>query len=344
MKLIERIKEYINSKKENDVIENNKNITLLYQSIVEELTQYKELYFEEVKKLNGHPHFKTKEVEEKVIELINEDERVLLLTDKKGRNVGFDAAELELEEIVIRVLDNHEASTMQDNQGQNLGMVSAINGLSKATYKALDNSVASVQIDYNGNNIGMFCPANCDEVVSIKALDNKEASMQLGGLSYNYNIGMLCAERGLLTATLKALDNEEASTQQNMLGQNIGMLAAINGLEEAVLKALDNDVARMQTDRIGRENMSLIATRVGMLKAVSKSLDYKDVRWYSISKFRKYAYTDNLKKYIDEYITDENIIQKCERLYTQDGEELVNGTIKENIESNSTQETAEFDN
>ena len=44
MKLIEKIKEYINSK--NKVVDDSENIKFLYQSILDELMEYKELYFE----------------------------------------------------------------------------------------------------------------------------------------------------------------------------------------------------------------------------------------------------------------------------------------------------------
>ena len=98
MKLIEKIKEYINSK--NEVVDESENILFLYQNIRNELNQYKDLYFDEVKKLNGHPHFKTKEVQEKVINLINEDERVLFIRGDWGRTLGFEAAKLKLEETI----------------------------------------------------------------------------------------------------------------------------------------------------------------------------------------------------------------------------------------------------
>ena len=217
MKLIEKIKEYINSK--NEVISTSDNVSDLYLKIIQEFYEYRSLYFEEAKNLNGHTHFKTKEVQEKVINLINEDERVLFIRDDCGRHIGFDACRLKLEDVVIRVLENEKASLIQDNAGYNLGMMSAIYELDKATLKALDNTQASLQQNNIGNNIGMYASTNCSEVVTLKALENDEASIQQD--ETGYNIGMICAQNGLKQATFKALENVKARKQVDKFDLNI---------------------------------------------------------------------------------------------------------------------------
>lgn len=217
MKLIEKIKEYINSK--NEVISTSDNVSDLYLKIIQEFYEYRSLYLEEAQKLNGHTHFKTKEVQEKVISLINEDERVLFIRDDCGRHIGFDACKLKLEDVVIRVLENDKVSLIQDNAGYNLGMMSAIYGLDKSTLKALDNNKASLQQNNLGNNIGMYASSNCSEEVTLKALENNEASIQQE--ENGYNIGMICAQNGLKQATFKALDNTAARNQVDKFNLNI---------------------------------------------------------------------------------------------------------------------------
>jgi len=389
MKLVDKIKQYISSKSK--VFDENENVELLYQSILKELKEYKDVYFEEAKKLNGHQHFKVKEVQEKIINLINEDDRVLLIKNQYGRTLGFFACELKLEDVVLRVLDNYESSIIQDENGKNVGMESvscglhkaalkaldnkelscqtmgssgwnigmfcAINGfeegvikaldnkeaslqqgsdgrnigmyaaeskLNRATFKALDNYEASIQVDRRGKNIGLWAVDYCDEEVVLKALDNEQASIQQSN-KFNTNIGMMAAENGMKRATLKALDNFQASTQQNGAGMNIGMLCAVQDFEEGVLKALDNEVARTQVSSCWKENMSMYAAKHKLLKAVSKSLDFKDVRRQDTG---DYTHT-RLKEYIKDYVFDRDIREKCDRLYAQDRDDFFEEIARE---------------
>ena len=86
--------------------------------------------------------------------------------------------------------------------------------------------------------------------------------------------------------------------------------------------------------------MSMLAAKNKMLKAVSKSLDFKDVRQQDIG--------DNthtrLKQYIFAYIDDEEIIEKSNRLYYQDLEDFLAEVERETGEEETIEiESAEID-
>jgi len=196
MKIIDKIKNYISLK--NEKVDKNENIQFLYDSIMSELKDYKDMYYEEAKKLNGHTHVKTKEVQEKVISLINEDERVLFIKDDFGRTLGFDACELELEDVVLRILDNHDASLIQDDNGKNIGIEAMSTKLFKAVLKALDNHELCCQKSgYWGQTLGMFCAIDGYEEGVLKALDDKEASHLRCSLK-GKNIGIILSIIGLI--------------------------------------------------------------------------------------------------------------------------------------------------
>ena len=271
MKLVDKIKQYISSKSK--VVDENENVELLYQSILKELKEYKELYFEEAKKLNGHPHFKTKEVQEKVINLINEDERVLFIRGDWGRTLGFEAAKLKLEDVVLRILDNHDASLIQDDNGKNIGIEAMSTKLFKAVLKALDNHELCCQKSgYWGQTLGMFCAIDGYEEGVLKALDDKEASHLRCSLK-GKNIGMYAAENGLNKAVLKALDDYDLSTQRDDEGFNIGTHSAGNCDEEVLIKALDNEEASLQQTYYGQSNIGMLCAQRGFKYATLKALD-----------------------------------------------------------------------
>lgn len=206
---------------------------------------------EKLKRETGHTHFKTKEVEEKVLRLIDEDDRVLTIIGIGGENIGMEACRCKLENIVLRALDNEEANTQVDLAGENIGMFAARYGLENAVIKALDNHEASIQQgNLNHDNIGMLAAKEGMEMAVLKALENKVASTQqnLNG----DNIGILAASKSLEVATIKALDNEEACRQSNFLRFNIGIFSALYGMEEATLKSLDYDFLRTSRNCNGR--------------------------------------------------------------------------------------------
>ena len=144
----------------------------IYDEINDLFKEYNSVVLPEQDKLNGHTHFRAKEIEEKVLSLIEEDERVLLIQDEEvyNRNIGMKAAMLKLEEIVLRSLDNYEASIQQGSALHNIGMMAAQNGLEKATLKALDNAEASIQQDNFGKNIGMYAISSKLIDASMKAI------------------------------------------------------------------------------------------------------------------------------------------------------------------------------
>ena len=212
-----------------------------YTLILQELDKYKD-NLDEIVKIQGrygHTHFLTTETEEKVLKLIEKDDRVLTIQDKNSKkNIGMMAASLKLENIVLRALDNETASTQQNLFGDNIGMISARFSLEKCVLKALDNKEASTQ------------KANGSEV----------------------NIGMLSAIHCLEKAVIKALDNEEASIQQDIDGSTIGMKVAREGMEELTLKAIENKRTLLLQDSHKR-NMAMHCLYGGVFDCASMIVD-----------------------------------------------------------------------
>ena len=178
MSLFEKVKKFIEKR-------NASSVDFTYDLIIEELNNYEieeaDLEIAGDEKLAKE---KQQQVTQKILSLIDENEDVLTIVNNEGYNIGMIAAKLKLEDVVLRALDNHEASLQQSRIGKmNMGMLSAEYDLEKATIKALDNHKASLQIS-----------------------------------SFHENIGMKAARCGLENATLKALDNYEASIQQDSWG------------------------------------------------------------------------------------------------------------------------------
>lgn len=223
-----------------------------YEQITDELYDYS-LVLDEVIKLKektGHTHIRTKEVEEKILRLIDEDDRVLTIKNCAGENIGMQACRYRLENVVLRALDNEEANTQVDLAGENIGMFAARYRLENAVIKALNNQEASIQRNnLNSWNIGMFAAENYLENAVIKALDNPVASIQQN--SVGDNIGMMAAKQSLENAVIKALDNDEACKQHNYNRHNIGIISVRYGLEDATIKAMDNDFIRNSQDANG---------------------------------------------------------------------------------------------
>lgn len=199
---IDETKEYIEKLK---IIHVKRKYKDVIQAVNDEFDRYNKQIKPEMKNLNGHEHIAKKEIEDRIIRLIDDNEEILTIPFHYGLdNLGIIAAKNGLENVVLRVLDNHEASTFQNMDGYNLGMIAAKHKLEKATLKALDNPIASLQQDRYGQNIGMIAAMNKLESVVLKALDNEEACKQIN--DFRYNIGFMTAQYGLGNAVLKTLE------------------------------------------------------------------------------------------------------------------------------------------
>ena len=301
MSLIDKLKSYIKKEDETPVDE-NEQINMIYDEIVKELNVFKQ----DFSYIKDRPDFKdkVKVVEDRILSLIEENDKVLTLTNENLQSIGMLAADLKLENVVIRALDNEEESTKIDGfVGNNLGMYAAINGLEKATLKALDNhaascmqnsncdtigmitarsgltscvlkaldnKVSSLIQDWHGDNLGMVAAKMYMEEAVLKALDNDEMSKQVN--NRNENIGIISASHNLKLASEKALKNKEVSGTLDAVGKNLGMYCAENGWEDLTLIALDDHINSIQQDKINRFNIGMYAALKGMKKATMKAL------------------------------------------------------------------------
>jgi len=239
MSLIDKIKNYIKREKEDEkLVDETEQVNMIYDQITKELKAFEE----DFSFIKDRPDFKEKAkiVEDRILSLIEENDYVLNIQNEDGCNIGMRAANLKLENVVLRALDNPIASTQQDQDGDNIGMKSVLNRLEKASLKALDNYEASIQQDKFKCNIGMMAANYEMENVALKALDNYDASIQQD--EWGENIGMYCARYDLDKAVVKALDNREASLQLSVGGCNgsIMYFIANNGLKESLKKAIIN--------------------------------------------------------------------------------------------------------
>ena len=249
----------------------------IFDSLVADIEYYAKEIKPEEKSLGNHEHFMKKEIQDKILKEIQENNNVLYIKGGKlKQTLAMMAAEVGFERVVLEALDNENASLLTDTEGKNLGMYAAYHKLEKATLKALDNKQASLQkCKYWGKNIGMYAADSKMETVVLKALENNEASTQQD--ADGFNLGMHCANFQLEKATLKALDNPIASVQQNKGGYNIGMFAAKYGLEQATLKALDNYTASYQKTKYG-SNIGILAAAKELSYAAAKAVElYPDI-------------------------------------------------------------------
>ena len=84
MSLIDKLKSYFLKIKENDdelVLSEDQKIANVYNQIIDILCDYEDEYFQyiknEMKILNGHKHQRVKDYEDKLLELIEENPKVL---------------------------------------------------------------------------------------------------------------------------------------------------------------------------------------------------------------------------------------------------------------------------
>ena len=177
MGLFERLKSYINKNddKEMSSHEKKEQMLMVFDHIVNELSQYEgELPL--LIKIKDRKDVRSKEVEEKVLSLIEENAKVLNYKMDNGENIGMYAARLGLEEIVLRSLDDNIASSQRDKiNKRTIGMYAAMYKLERAAIKALDNNEASLKQDRSGLNIGMHCAIYKLKDATLKALDNTQA-------------------------------------------------------------------------------------------------------------------------------------------------------------------------
>lgn len=303
MNLIDKLKSYIKRDKEDETpVDENEQINMIYDEIVKELNTFEQ----DFSFIKDRPDFKdkVKVVEDRILSLIEENDKVLTLTNDNLQNIGMLAANLKLENVVLRALDNEvEATKIDGFDGNNLGMYAAINGLEKATLKALDNHAASCMQncscdtigmiaarsgltscvlkaldnkvasriqDWYGDNLGMVAAKMCMEEAVLKALDDEDMSKQVN--NRNENIGIISATHNLKLASEKALKNKEASGVLDAVGKNLGMYCAENGWEDLTLIALDDHKNSIQQDKINRFNIGMYAALKGMKNATMKAL------------------------------------------------------------------------
>jgi len=233
MSLIDKLKKYIVKGKEGKFsFDETEQINMIYDQITKELKAFEE-DFSFIKDRSDFKD-KVKEVEDKILSLIEENDKVLIVQNNNYQNIGMLAAKLRLENVVLRALENDEASTQQDGfTNMNIGMFAAYNQLQKATMKALDNKKASCQQENYGRTIGMLAAQSKFEDCVLKALENNEACKK-----YDYrdeNIEIYCARYSLENATLKVLDDKEMMED---IGCLISFFMAVNAMKDPLKKVI----------------------------------------------------------------------------------------------------------
>lgn len=286
-----------------------------YTLILQELDKYKE-NLDEIVKIQGrygHTHFLTIETEEKVLKLIEKDDRVLTIQDKNDKkNIGMIAASLGLENVVLRALDNDVASIQQDMFGYNIGMLCAKNGLQKCVLKALDNHEASLQ-KANGSesNIGMFAVIWDMEEAVLKALENDRASLQQD--DEGMTIGMKAARKGMEEATLKAMQNDKVIMQVDNRKRNMAMHCLYSGLQDCALKMLEKQpMISTQQDEDGY-NLAMLSLSYSNKELVLAAMN--DPLVLVQKTFYDHTLKDILMDRPDSYFYgDEEILQKIKEI------------------------------
>jgi len=271
---------------------------------------------------------------EKVVLRTLENEEAIIQTDRHGQNVGFYSAWRGLAKATSKVLDNPVASTQQNERGSIIGMEAAHHpDMEDVVIKALQNKEASVMTDCQGFNIGIEAAKYGLIRAAEFALQNEEAAKQVNtwgdtieslieknrekvekqtkleklenlGKVYNNIVEKILdysdyemtylkkpgAEQNRKSENLtkvkvgthlKAIEksiikdienNREVLSFQTNAGYNIGMVAARNGMESIVLIALDDPIASTQQNTDG-ENIGMLAAFCSMEGATLKALD-----------------------------------------------------------------------
>lgn len=286
-----------------------------YTLILQELDKYKD-NLDEVVKIQGrygHTHFLTTETEEKVLKLIEKDDRVLTIQDKNSKkNIGMIAATLGLENVVLRALDNDVASIQQDMFGYNIGMLCAKTGLQTCVLKALDNPIASLQKAHGSEtNIGMFAVIWDMEEAVLKALENDKASLQQD--NEGMTIGMKAARKGMERCVLKAMENDRAILKLDKQKRSMAMHCLNNGLDNCVLKMLEKQpMISTQQDEDGY-NLAMLSLSYSNKELVFAAMN--DPMVLVQKTFYDHTLKDILMDRPDSYFYgDEEILQKIKEI------------------------------
>ena len=136
MSLFNKIKENLmnrskNSQKANiqeDILtaeQKQEQALMIYDLIKSELNNYEVDYQVLIKNNPSILDEKKNELEDKILSLIDENDEVLTITDVNNQNIGMIACDIGLEGVVLRALDNEDASMHLDNYGYSLGMWAA---------------------------------------------------------------------------------------------------------------------------------------------------------------------------------------------------------------------------
>ena len=249
----------------------------LYFYIVEELNKYQES-LEEIEKLKeqGHTHYLVKETTDKILELLRDDDKVFLIQNAWGTNIGMRAASLGLTEIVKKAMENREVAEQLDCLGKDIGIICAENKLEDCVLDFLDKypDLLTHGKDSAENNIGLICASHKLEKAVIKALEigkeNKEFLLHEN--IERRNIGEFCVNFGLEEAVLRAIDIPILSKCKMQDDNNLGMLATSKGMYRVASKVIDNKINLYDTNEYGK-NIGMLAAEQGFEDLVLKCLD-----------------------------------------------------------------------
>ena len=146
-----------------------------------------------------------KDLETKVLQIIDKYPNVLRKEDKYGRNIGMIACQYGMGNIAMKMLHNSTSIFHLDKLGQNIGIYAAENKLQKVVLKAMDYPKLCIQKDHYGRTLA-FAALEFDlNRAIIKALRDPVMSQQ------KTKIGM-----DLFTFT-DCVKNQKPELYQNLL-------------------------------------------------------------------------------------------------------------------------------
>ena len=293
MSLIDKLKSYFSKNKDKDdelVLSEDQKIANVYNQIIDILCDYEDEYFQyikhEMKILNGHKHQRVKDYEDKLLELIEENPKVLSVFNNQDETIGMQACRLGLESVAARAVEDEDSNEYYNARQNHLGHYAATYSMKEPLLKWIENDKLRNLTDDEGNTaadyffiekgFNDFSENDRNEIIDAmfkhddiflhqdekqKIIPMKMAyagmsdlilrSMDIDGVVthrdfQDRSIGFYCANYMLEDCVIKALDNKEACEQVDMFGYNIGMFAAFNHLERATIKAMGNVVTRYQ--------------------------------------------------------------------------------------------------
>lgn len=220
----------------------------------DEVLEYMQTVFQyekEIELIKPHKHFKVTEIENKVIELLEDNPKLFAYqNDGVKQNLGMFACWMGLDEIAKKYVLDESVCFQRDVKGGLITDYAIKNHRPEVLRVALDNKKLANTLDEHGKNLPMqICLESFEgrEDLILKALDDFELSThQDDGMA---NLGMHAAICRMEKAAAKAIKNSVAAKQVESSGRTIGMISAIFGLKEASLMALeDKNLAIMQDD------------------------------------------------------------------------------------------------